>query len=78
MRHLLDSISSRLDENRDIAGYLRNLLIFLGLLGTFWGLIQAIGAISGVIGGLTVGSGDFAEVFSEFKAGLKHVDIRYT
>jgi hypothetical protein len=70
LRHLLDSISSRLDENRDIAGYLRNLLIFLGLLGTFWGLIQAIGAISGVIGGLTIGSGDFAEVFSEFKAGL--------
>jgi hypothetical protein len=70
LRHLLDSISSRLDENRDIAGYLRNLLIFLGLLGTFWGLIQAIAAIGGVIGGLTVGSGDFVEVFNEFKAGL--------
>ena len=57
LRHLLDSISSRLDENRDIAGYLRNLLIFLGLLGTFWGLIEAIGAISGVIAGLTIGLG---------------------
>jgi hypothetical protein len=70
LRHLLDSISSRLDENRDIAGYLRNLLIFLGLLGTFWGLIQAIGSISGVISGLTIGSGDFGAVFNEFKAGL--------
>ena len=70
LRHLLDSISSRLDENRDIAGYLRNLLIFLGLLGTFWGLIQAIGAIGGVIAGLTIGSGDFVAVFNEFKAGL--------
>ena len=70
LRHLLDSISSRLDENRDISGYLRNLLIFLGLLGTFWGLIQAIGSIGGVISGLTVGSGDFAAVFNEFKAGL--------
>ena len=50
LRHLLDSIGSRLDENRDISAYLRNLLIFLGLLGTFWGLIQAIGAIGGVIG----------------------------
>jgi hypothetical protein len=70
LRHLLDSISSRLDENRDISGYLRNLLIFLGLLGTFWGLIQAIGAIGGVISGLTIGSGDFTAVFNEFKAGL--------
>ena len=70
LRHLLDSISSRLDENRDISGYLRNLLIFLGLLGTFWGLIQAIGSISGVISSLTIGSGDFAAAFNEFKAGL--------
>ena len=70
LRHLLDSISNRLDENRDIGGYLRNLLIFLGLLGTFWGLIQAIGSIGGVISGLTVGTGDFAAVFNEFKAGL--------
>ena len=70
LRHLLDSISNRLDENRDIGSYLRNLLIFLGLLGTFWGLIQAIGSIGGVISGLTVGEGDFAAVFNEFKAGL--------
>ena len=70
LRHLLDSISSRLDENRDISGYLRNLLIFLGLLGTFWGLIQAIGSISGVISSLTIGTGDFAAAFNEFKAGL--------
>lgn len=70
LRHLLDSISSRLDENRDISGYLRNLLIFLGLLGTFWGLIEAIGAISGVIAGLTLGGEDFVAAFNDFKAGL--------
>src|SRR3954451_1665837 len=70
LRHLLDSISSRLDENRDIAVYLRNLLIFLGLLGTFWGLIQAIGAISGVVAGLTLGEGDLVSVFNELKTGL--------
>lgn len=70
LRHLLDSISSRLDENRDIAVYLRNLLIFLGLLGTFWGLIEAIGAISGVVAGLTLGSGDLVTVFNELKTGL--------
>ena len=45
-------------------------MIFLGLLGTFWGLIQAIGAIGGVIAGLTIGTGDFTAVFNEFKAGL--------
>ena len=70
LRHLLDSISSRLDENRDIAVYLRNLLIFLGLLGTFWGLIEAIGAISGVIANLTLGAGDLVTVFNELKSGL--------
>src|SRR4051794_6434009 len=70
LRHLLDSLSSRLDENRDIAAYLRNLLIFLGLLGTFWGLIQAIGAIGGVISGLSIGSGDFVAAFNSFKEGL--------
>lgn len=70
LRHLLDSISSRLDENRDISGYLRNLLIFMGLLGTFWGLIQAISSIGGVIASLTVGTGDFAAAFNDFKAGL--------
>lgn len=70
LRHLLDSISSRLDENRDIAVYLRNLLIFLGLLGTFYGLIEAIGAISGVVSGLTLGSGDLVTVFNDLKNGL--------
>lgn len=70
LRHLLDSISARLDENRDIAVYLRNLLIFLGLLGTFWGLIEAIGAISGVIAGLSIGTGDFVTLFNDLKSGL--------
>lgn len=70
LRHLLDGISARLDESRDIARYETGLLIFLGLLGTFWGLLQAIDAIGGVIGGLTVGGGDFVTLFNEMKAGL--------
>jgi hypothetical protein len=70
MRYLLDSIDNRLEESREISRYLSGLPIFLGLLGTFWGLIQAIGAIGGVISGLTIGSGDFTAVFNEFKAGL--------
>ena len=45
VRYLLDSVQSRLEEKRDNARYLTGLLIFLGLLGTFWGLIQTIGAV---------------------------------
>ncbi len=70
LRYLLDSVSFRLDESRDIASYLRNLLIFLGLLGTFWGLLEAIGAISGVIASMTTGSGDLVTLFNEVIARL--------
>jgi hypothetical protein len=71
VRHLLDSVSARLDESRDIARYLIGLLIFLGLLGTFWGLLQTIGSISTAISGLTVGEGDdLVTLFDNLKAGL--------
>lgn len=70
-RHLLDSTASRLDESREIARYQTSLLIFLGLLGTFWGLIEAIGAIGNVISGLSIGGGDFAALFTELKEGLR-------
>ena len=52
MRSLLDGIVSRLDESRDISRYTVGLLIFLGLLGTFWGLLGTVGSIGDVIGGL--------------------------
>ena len=71
MRSLLDGISSRLDESRDIARYLIGLLIFLGLLGTFWGLLQTIGSVGDVIGGLSVGTGELATVFADLKSGLQ-------
>lgn len=70
LRHFLDSTGARLDETRDIARYQAGLLIFLGLLGTFWGLLEAINAVGGVIAGLTIGSGDFVALFNEMKAGL--------
>ena len=70
LRSLLDSISSRLDESRDISRYTIGLLIFLGLLGTFWGLLETVASIRDVIGGLTIGSGDMAKVFSDLKGGL--------
>lgn len=71
-RALLDGVSARLDESGQIARYLTGLLIFLGLLGTFWGLIQTIGAVSDVIGGLRAGSGGSNPgVFEDLKIGLR-------
>lgn len=71
LRSLLDGLSSRLDEARDISRYMIGLLIFLGLLGTFWGLLQTIGSVAAVIGELTVAGGDIATIFDELKAGLE-------
>jgi len=71
MRSLLDGIVSRLDESRDISRYTVGLLIFLGLLGTFWGLLETVASISNVIGGLKVESGDSIAVFDDLKKGLK-------
>ena len=70
MRSLLDGIQSRLDESRDISRYTIGLLIFLGLLGTFWGLLDTVASIRGVIAGLSIGSGDVTTVFSDLKSGL--------
>ena len=71
LRSLLDGIAARLDESRDLSRYTIGLLIFLGLLGTFWGLLETVGSISDVIGGLSVESGDAAAVFSSLKQGLE-------
>lgn len=70
MRSLLDGISSRLDESRELSRYMTGLMIFLGLLGTFWGLLRTVGAVSDVIGGLSVGSGDISAMFGQLKTGL--------
>jgi hypothetical protein len=69
-RGMLDSIASRLDESRELSRYMTGLLIFLGLLGTFWGLLLTVGAVSDVIGGMSVGSGDINAMFEQLKAGL--------
>jgi hypothetical protein len=69
MRHLLDSIATRLDEARDISRYMTGLLVFLGLLGTFWGLIETVGSVGKVIEGLKVG-GDAGSLFDTLKEGL--------
>ena len=71
MRSLLDGIASRLDESRDLSRYTIGLLIFLGLLGTFWGLLGTVGSISDVIASLSVNGGDAAAVFGSLKKGLQ-------
>ncbi len=71
MRSILDGIDARLAESRDISRYTIGLLIFLGLLGTFWGLLQTVAAVGGVIGSLSVGSGDVGSIFGELKRGLQ-------
>jgi len=71
LRSLLDSLDSRLAESRDISRYLIGLLIFLGLLGTFWGLLQTVGAVGDVIGSLSIESGNLGDVFSDLKSGLE-------
>ncbi len=71
MRSLLDGIYSRLDESRDLSRYIIGLLIFLGLLGTFWGLLATVASIRDVISGLSVSSGDASAVFSSLKSGLE-------
>ena len=69
MRGILDSIATRLDEARDMARYMTGLLVFLGLLGTFWGLIETVGSVGKVIENLNV-TGDAGNVFDALKEGL--------
>ena len=71
MRSLLDSIATRLDEARDISRYMTGLLVFLGLLGTFWGLIETVTSVGAVIQGLKPSSGgDSASMFDSLREGL--------
>src|SRR3954471_23572808 len=69
MRGLMDSIATRLDEARDISRYMTSLLVFLGLLGTFWGLIETVGSVGSVIQNLKVG-GEAGAVFDTLREGL--------
>lgn len=71
MRSILDSVGIRLDEAKETSRYLTGLLVFLGLLGTFYGLLQTVGAVAGVIQGLDVTSGDTANLFSNLREGLE-------
>lgn len=69
MRSILDSIGARLDESRETTRYLVGLLVFLGLLGTFWGLMQTVQSVGATINSLGT-SGEGGAMFEELKNGL--------
>ena len=71
MRTLLDTIQTRIDESHEISRYFIGLLIFLGLLGTFWGLLDTVNAVGETIGGLSGGSSDPVALFEDLKGGLE-------
>jgi hypothetical protein len=70
-RAVLDGIATRLDERRELSRYLIGLLIFLGLLGTFWGLLETIGAVADAIVNLQVTSGDAVQMFAKLKQSIE-------
>jgi hypothetical protein len=71
LRSMLDSIAARLEEQRDLGRYVIGLLIFLGLLGTFWGLSHTVGSVGEVIRSLSVSGADAQGGFERLKQGLE-------
>ena len=71
MRTLLDGIQARIEESHEISRYLIGLLIFLGLLGTFWGLLGTVNAVGDTIAGLSATADDPSAMFDELKSGLQ-------
>jgi hypothetical protein len=71
LQTLLDGIASRLDETRETSRYLIGVLVFLGLLGTFYGLLETVRSVGGVIGALNVGASDLSRAFADLKSGLE-------
>src|SRR5580692_9184439 len=70
LQTLLDGISTRLDETRETSRYLIGVLVFLGLLGTFYGLLLTVQSVRGVLGGLSLGGSDVAAAFADMKERL--------
>jgi hypothetical protein len=71
MSSILDSIGSRLDESRETTRYMVGLLIFLGLLGTFWGLLLTTGSVGETIAALNTDGKESAEIFNQLKSSLE-------
>jgi hypothetical protein len=70
LRTILDGISSRLDESRELSRYTTGVMIFLGLLGTFWGLLHTVNSVAEVINGMNLAGGDVNAMFAQLKNGL--------
>ena len=70
LRSVLDGVAARLDEGREISRYMIGLLVFLGLLGTFWGLLQTIGAVGNVVGSIDTNSNNFEAMMRQLRVGL--------
>jgi hypothetical protein len=70
MRTILDGIQSRLDESRELSRYVTGVMIFLGLLGTFWGLLHTVSSVAAVINGMNLAGGDVNGMFAQLKSGL--------
>jgi biopolymer transport protein ExbB/TolQ len=70
MSTILDGIASRLDESRELSRYVTGVMIFLGLLGTFWGLLHTVSSVAAVINGMTLSGGDVNAMFAQLKSGL--------
>lgn len=71
MRTILDGVATRLDESRETGRYMVGLLVFLGLLGTFWGLLDTVRSVGGVIGELNLGGNDTMSAFADLQDGLQ-------
>jgi hypothetical protein len=71
LRTVLDGVAARLDESRETSRYLIGLLVFLGLLGTFYGLLETVQSVKGVIGSLSVGPSDVARAFTDLQTRLQ-------
>lgn len=70
MSTILDGVASRLDESRELSRYVTGVMIFLGLLGTFWGLLHTVSSVAAVINGMNLAGGDVNGMFAQLKAGL--------
>ena len=70
-RAILESIGTRIDEGRDMGRYIMNLLVFLGLLGTFWGLLETVNAVADTINGLAATSGPAEDAVQQLIVNLQ-------
>ncbi len=71
LEEILDELYTKIESGKDISKYLINLAVFLGLIGTFYGLLLTIGSVSNVIDGLSIEQQDFGVFFDSLRNGLK-------